>query len=163
MIHAPMHLLRGSPAQRACSSPWPRARIGSGAFTFGNESNCCQARTPATFCPKILRLNDYVPGWKSKKFRIGSWLFVAACGTLGAAWTTLLLRGPDIRPGIGYFLAILLARWVLSAITGIGAANYSLRKYGTGFQGTATQETGYRLQGSVEKSHHSVPGTGHRL
>lgn len=162
MIHAPMH-----PSWFACTACVLLA-LAAGAYRqwciyFWERIELLPSTDAGNILPEDLRLNDYVPGWKSKKFRIGSWLFVAACGTLGAAWTTLLLRGPDIRPGIRYFLAILLARWVLSAITGIGAANYSLRKYGTGFQGTATQETGYRLQGSVEKSHHSVPGTGHRL
>ena len=32
------------------------------------------------------RLGPYVPAWKSRQVRMGSWLLVAACSTLGAAW-----------------------------------------------------------------------------
>jgi hypothetical protein len=113
--------------------------------------------------PEDLHLDDYVPGWKSENFRIGSWFFVAGCSILGAAWATILLRGTDIRPGIKYFLGILLTRWVLSAIIGIGAAYFAQRRPGTRFQGTETPGQGYRLQGTVEKTRHGVPGTGHGL
>jgi hypothetical protein len=74
-----------------------------------------------------LHLDAYVPGWKSNKFRIGLWLLVAACSTLGAAWGTVLLRGVNIQPDIWYFLGILLTRWVLSALLGTSVANYALR------------------------------------
>ncbi|MGD0226816.1 MAG: hypothetical protein ABSF71_31190 [Terriglobia bacterium] len=72
-------------------------------------------------------LNAYVPGWKSNKFRIGSWLLVAACSTLGAAWGTVLLRGFNFEHRIIYFLGILLTRWLLSALLGMSVANHTLR------------------------------------
>jgi hypothetical protein len=75
--------------------------------------------------PEELRLGAYVPGWKSIKVRIGSWLLVAACSTLGAAWGAV--RGFDIGQGSKYFLGILLTRWLLSALLGRSVANYTLR------------------------------------
>ena len=77
--------------------------------------------------PEELRLGAYVPGWKSIKVRIGSWLLVAAFSTLGAAWGAVLLRGFDIGQGSKYFLGILLTRWLLSALLGRSVANYTLR------------------------------------
>jgi hypothetical protein len=85
--------------------------------------------------PEDLPLGAYVPGWKSLKVRIGSWLLVAACSTLGAAWGTVLLRGFHIQPGIWYFLGILLTRWLLSALLGTSVANYTLRTQGITRQG----------------------------
>lgn len=76
-----------------------------------------------------LHLHAYVPGWRSRKFRIGSWLMAAACSGLGAGWATVLLRGVNIQRDVWYFLGILLTRWVLSALLGIGAATYALRRH----------------------------------
>ena len=75
--------------------------------------------------PEELRLGAYAPGWKSIKVRIGSWLLVAAFSTLGAAWGAVLLRGFDIGQGSKYFLGILLARWLLSALLGRSVAKYT--------------------------------------
>jgi hypothetical protein len=75
--------------------------------------------------PEELRLGACVPGWKSIKVRIGSWLLVAAFSTLGAAWGAL--RGFDIGQGSKYFLGILLTRWLLSALLGRSMANYTLQ------------------------------------
>jgi hypothetical protein len=75
--------------------------------------------------PEQLRLGAYVPAWKSIKVRIGSWLLVAACSTLGAAWGAV--RGFGIGQASKYFLGILLTRWLLSALLGRSVANYTLR------------------------------------
>ena len=70
-----------------------------------------------------LRLGPYVPAWKSRQVRMGSWLLVAAYSTLGAAWATV--RGFDFGM---YFWGILLIRWLLSALLGTGVANHTLRQ-----------------------------------
>lgn len=94
-----------------------------------------------------LRLSAYAPGWKSNNFRVGSWLVVAACSTLGGAWESFFLRGSEIEHGIQCFLGILLIRWLLSAALGISAASFALRRQETGCRGQQTekQATGYRL------------------
>jgi hypothetical protein len=74
-----------------------------------------------------LHLGAYLPGWKSIKVRIGSWLLVAACSTLGAALGAVLPQRFDIGHGSKYFLGILLTRWLLSALLGRSVANYTLR------------------------------------
>lgn len=79
--------------------------------------------------PEDLRLSAYVPGWKSNKVRVGSWLLAAACSGLGAGWATVILRGVNIQRDVWYFLGIVLTRWVLSALLGIGAATYALRRH----------------------------------
>ena len=73
-----------------------------------------------------LHLGAYVPSWKSIKVRIGSWLLVAACSTLGAALGTVLNQRFDIEQG-SEFGGILLTRWLLSAVLGRSVANYTLR------------------------------------
>jgi hypothetical protein len=74
---------------------------------------------------KELRLGAYVPGWNSIKVRIGSWLSVVAFSTVGAAWVAV--RSFDSGEGSRYFLGILLARWLLSALLGRSVANYTLQ------------------------------------
>ena len=75
-----------------------------------------------------LRLGAYIPAWKSHKVRMGSWLLVAACSSLGAALGAVLLRGFDSGHGSTYFLEFLFTRWLLSALLGRGLASYTLRK-----------------------------------
>jgi len=98
-----------------------------------------------------LRLGAYVPGWKSNNFRVGSWLLVAACSTLGAGWGTVLLRGAQTVHAALFFLGILLTRWALSVTLGIGAASLALRRHWTEKQGT-----GSGLQGTAAKTGESV-------
>jgi len=76
--------------------------------------------------PGKMRLGAYVPGWESRKVRIGSWLLVAAFSTLAAALGTVLSRGFDFGQGSKYFLGILLTRWLLSALLGRIVAEYTL-------------------------------------
>jgi hypothetical protein len=66
-----------------------------------------------------LRLGPYVPAWKSRQVRIGSWILVAAFSILGAALAT----GFDLQRK--YFLGILLARWLVSVVLGRSVASYT--------------------------------------
>ena len=76
MIHAPMH-----PSWFACTACVLLA-LAAGAYRrciyFWERIELLPSTDDDNILPEDLRLNDYVPGWKSKKFRIGSWLFVAA-------------------------------------------------------------------------------------
>ena len=97
-----------------------------------------------------LRLGPYVPAWKSRQVRIGSWLLVAAFSTLGAALAT----GFDIQHSSKYFLGILLARWLLSALLGRAVAGYTEQVSGARRQvsGTERQSTVNSLQSTVKGS-----------
>jgi hypothetical protein len=75
-----------------------------------------------------LRFGAHIPAWKSRNLRIGSWLLVAACSTLGAALGTVLMQGFDVAHGSKYFFGILLVRWFLSVLLGRGLAIYTLRR-----------------------------------
>ena len=97
-----------------CAYLWKRTGIVLIAAGGGNKT-------------EELRLGAYVPAWKSRNVRLGSWLLVAACSTLGAALVTVLPKDFDIGRGGKYFLGILLIRWLLSALLGKGVANYTLR------------------------------------
>jgi hypothetical protein len=85
------------------------------------------------------RLGAYIPAWKSRRVRIGSWLAVAACSLLGATCGAILLKRPGLMHGGRAFLAILFARWVLSALLGARLAVYTQKK-AEGLQPAPTAE-----------------------
>jgi hypothetical protein len=73
-----------------------------------------------------LFLDAYIPAWKLRRLRIGSWLLVAALSILGVYLRTFLLQPPGIRLHTDVFVEILLIRWLLSALLGGSAADYTL-------------------------------------
>ena len=86
-----------------------------------NRTEIVVIATGGNHTTEELRLGPYVPAWKSLHVRTGSWLLVAACSTLGAALAT----GFAIQHSSKYFLGILLARWLLSALLGRSVASYT--------------------------------------